>query len=126
LRKLRLPLFWILDDEHRPVAVRDVLEWGEFFNKDDKRRVALTEFEPGVRVSTVFLGLDHRYFGKGPPLLFETMVFGLNLEDEAFTTRYATWDDAETGHKAIVRKVQEQLAEAARVTIPQTATKKEE
>jgi hypothetical protein len=29
-----------------------------------------------IGISTVFLGLDHRHFGDGPPLLFETMVFG--------------------------------------------------
>ena len=27
-------------------------------------------------VSTVFLGLDHQFHAHGPPLLFETMVFG--------------------------------------------------
>ena len=29
-----------------------------------------------VRVSTIFLGLDHNVFGDRPPELFETMVFG--------------------------------------------------
>src|SRR5258706_13563526 len=38
------------------------------------RHVAKTDFGD-VRVSTVFLGFD-RSFGQGPPLLFETMIFG--------------------------------------------------
>lgn len=38
-------------------------------------RMAWTGNENGVHVSTVFLGIDHG-FGFGPPVLFETMVFG--------------------------------------------------
>ena len=52
----------------------------------------------------VFLGLDHS-FGSGPPLLFETMVFGGPLDEEM--DRYTTWDEAEAGHKAMVKRVQE-------------------
>jgi hypothetical protein len=57
-----------------------------------------------VRVSTVFLGLDHRW-GDGPPLLFETMVFGgpLNGNQE----RYSTWDAAAEGHTLWLMRVSE-------------------
>lgn len=56
-----------------------------------------------VIVSTVFLGLDHRRGADGPPILFETMVFGgaLNGEQE----RYSTWEEAQTGHDAMVARV---------------------
>jgi hypothetical protein len=47
-------------------------------------------------VSTVFLGIDHN-FGNGPPLLFETMVFG--GEYDGYCKRYSTWEEAEGGHK---------------------------
>ena len=58
---------------------------------------------PEVRVSTIFLGLDHRW-GDGPPLLFETMVFraGEAVEQE----RYSTYHDAEQGHEAMVARMQ--------------------
>ena len=50
-------------------------------------------------VSTVFLGLDHNWNG-GPPILFETMVFGGPHNE--YQERYATWDQAEKDHDRVV------------------------
>ena len=61
--------------------------------------VEQTPVTENVMVSTVFLGLDHQ-FGKGPPLLFETLVFGGPRDGDQW--RYSTWDEAEAGHKAVV------------------------
>lgn len=55
-----------------------------------------------VEVSTVFLGIDHS-FGSGPPLLFETMVFGGELDQEQ--ERYSTEAEAAAGHRAMVERV---------------------
>lgn len=97
------PLYWTLDENRKPVPQHDdTLAWGRFFEDMDKRRVGYTEFANGAYVSTVFLGLDHRYVGDGPPLLFETMIFGGKLDGSQW--RYSSWDDAETGHKAAVRR----------------------
>ncbi len=84
---------------HTPVVVTDIRTWARWFETAD-RGVARTE-KNGVTVSTVFLGLDHS-FGSGPPLLFETMVFGGKLDQEQ--ERYSTWDEAEAGHKSMVRR----------------------
>ena len=70
-----------------------LLEWGRWFEKAE-RHVAKDTIK-GVDVSTVFLGLDHNYFG-GPPLLFETMIFGGEHDD--YQERYTTWDEALLGH----------------------------
>ena len=51
--------------------------------------------EESILVSTVFLGLDHNYFG-GRPILFETMIFGGNRDQ--YQERYHTWDEAKIGH----------------------------
>jgi len=67
----------------------------------EKRVVAKTDVAGGSRVSTVFLGVDHRHFGGGPPLLFETMIFGGPLDLSCW--RYASWDDAEVGHAMAVK-----------------------
>ena len=64
-------------------------------------RVALTKIG-AVDISTVFLGLDHSN-GEGPPLLFETMIFGGPLDEEQ--RRYTTWDEAEAGHAEMVERV---------------------
>lgn len=67
----------------------------------EQRRVAETEVGD-VRISTVFLGVDHGW-GGGPPLLFETMVFGGNYDE--YQDRYSSWQDAEEGHARVVRMV---------------------
>ncbi len=59
--------------DRMPVPEPDLLKWGRWLESAD-RRVGETIVE-GVRVSTVFLGLDHGW-GEGPPILFETMIFG--------------------------------------------------
>lgn len=81
--------------------MRRSAQWGRWLEQAD-RRVDWTGNKDRY-VSTVFLGLDHRYFGGGPPMVFETMVF-VNGEFED-CVRYASWDDAEAGHKAMCARV---------------------
>lgn len=58
----------------------------------------------GARVSTVWLGINHQ-FGMGPPLIFETTVFGdAGWSNEIDCERYATLEQAKAGHEAMVRK----------------------
>lgn len=92
------------------------MEWAEWWFGTADRTVKQTHFDPTIMVSTVFLGLDHRFTGSGPPLLFETMVFGINAENQDMMSRYSTWDDAETGHMATVRRVKELLVKASMET----------
>lgn len=61
------------------------------------------ETDEEVEISTVFLCLDHSHSDLGPPIVFETMVFGGLLHDSQ--ERYATWDEAETGHREMVTRV---------------------
>jgi len=72
-----------------------VLEW---LWSDDYRRVEVTEVG-AVRVSTVFLPLDHN-LGGDVPLIFETMIFGGDLDQECW--RYATEAEAVAGHQEAV------------------------
>jgi hypothetical protein len=99
---------YILDNERRP-ARTDILTFAAWYENFDNRRVAET-FTEHHHISTVFLGFDHGW-GDGPPVLFETMVFGKDENrhvDDAATDimcRYVSWDDAETGHKTVVKQV---------------------
>jgi len=95
---------YILDDDNRPVEA-DFLTWAMWFEAN--RVVDYTEITSAVHVSTIFMGLDHRHFGKGPPILFETMIFGGPLDQHMW--RYASWDDAITGHKAAVGKARSKM-----------------
>jgi len=95
----------------------DLIEWAREVWGDESgkgRRVAFTEVAPGIAVSTVFLGLDHRYGGSGPPIVFETMVFDDYGAGDCY--RYATWDDAVTGHEAVVARIKASKSAAKRVT----------
>ena len=83
---------YILDGKEA-VKCNDTIKWAQWFRKAD-RSVADTE-KDGVRISTVFLGIDHSFDG-GKPLLFETMIFGGEHSDCQW--RYETWKDAEIGH----------------------------
>lgn len=89
-------LWYKLDAEHKPVpcTAPEAVDWN-----DERQRVGFTRL-PGAEVSTVFLGLDHQ-FGEGPPVLFETMIFGGPLDQEQW--RYHTWEEAVAGHRAAVR-----------------------
>ena len=83
-------------------AVPCVMEdWAETFTDTESRRVALTAIG-GSEVSTVFLGLNHNHRG-GPPLLFETMIFGGPLDQEQ--DRCGTWDEAVALHERMCQRV---------------------
>ncbi len=79
-----------------PVEEPDLLTWSRWFeNADAERTVAQTQVSPDVLVSTVFLGLDHNW-GEGPPILWETMIFG--GPQDGYQERYSARAAAEAGH----------------------------
>jgi len=53
-----------------------------------------------LKVSTVWLGLNHEFSPHRPPLIFETMIFGGDYGD--YCERYATEAAAVAGHAAVV------------------------
>ena len=59
-----------------------------------------------VRVSTVWLGLNHSFFSAQSPQIFETMIFAkLDQEIDQRRLRYSTLEEAEKGHREMVRLV---------------------
>jgi hypothetical protein len=94
-------MYYILNDDKTTSPVEDLMTWARSFETSD-RRIARTVLEDDCVVSTVFLGLDHQ-FGNGPPLLFETMVFG--GADDQLCWRYPNYDDAIAGHNKAVEQV---------------------
>jgi len=53
----------------------------------------------GVKISTVFLGINHNFEDSRVPIVFETMIF--NGRHDECCERYATWQDAVAGHKKV-------------------------
>ena len=93
---------YILQDG-KPIVSHDLIAWSSWLETADRTVARDTIGES--KVSTVFLGLDHQ-FGSGPPLLFETMVFGGPLDGEQ--EHYSTRQQALAGHAEMLRKVREQ------------------
>lgn len=96
------PRHYKLDEEHNfhPCSLE---EWITTYSDAFHRQVGEDRIGTCL-VSTVFLGLDHNYTGQGPPILFETCVFGLGSHSEV-VRRYCTWDEAAAGHKEVFDKV---------------------
>jgi hypothetical protein len=71
---------------------------------DENRRVGDNTVND-IRVSTVFIQLDHNWDPDGQPLLFETMIFGGEYDNDMW--RYTTWNEAKAGHERIVNCLKE-------------------
>ena len=74
------PHKYILDEHGNPRIEPDLIKWAKWFEKAE-RHVAVTHVADS-KISTVFLGLDHNFSKSGPPVLWETMVFGGLLDQE--------------------------------------------
>lgn len=72
-------------------------------------RVGLGKYGDYV-VSTVFLGIDHRFGPDGPPLVFETMIFPKGDMTEEWVARYSTYQEALDGHIFACNIVREAIA----------------
>jgi hypothetical protein len=93
--------WYILDDDGDPVPVDDVATWARWYETHD-RVVAKTDVE-GALVSTVFLSLDHAFM-TGPPVLYETMIFGGPFDN--YQWRHRNRHEALAAHDQIVTALQ--------------------
>ncbi len=119
---------------HEPVPEYDLMTWARWYEEAD-RHVASTRIGC-LRLSTIFLGLDHNLGGESPTL-FETMIFyadprrrgrrrGFRPFSEFrhrkscartsfnYQARYATWDESEIGHWRVFKEVQRASAHKIR------------
>jgi hypothetical protein len=92
---------YILNEQGEPIIEPDLMKWAQWFKTAD-RHVA-KEILGDVRISTVFLGLDHSFTG-GDPILWETMVFGGEFDGEQNRCS-GTRKDAQEMHKKMVATV---------------------
>lgn len=80
-----------------PRRVEDAKEWAQTWEVTSVARDTIGK----ILISTVFLGFDHNFGSE--PLLFETMIFGLQSED--YCWRCSTWEQAEAQHRRAVNMV---------------------
>ena len=83
---------YILDKEGNAHPT-DVMTWARWFEEKNLRVVGQTEIG-AFFVSTVFLGIDHRFGGEGPPILWETYVFH-SPDGDSRMRRYCSRSEAE-------------------------------
>lgn len=102
------------DREGRPL---DLWAWASLLEDPAQRHVRKSRIGP-FRVSTIWLGIDHSFGCPGPPLIFETMIFG--PEDHPLTdwcTRAPTEEVALSVHREAIA-----LAAARSGLSPEDAT----
>ena len=98
---------YITDATGQPVQTDDWKVWAEFM-ASPARRIGFDVIGEGpqeVKVSTVFLGIDHAFHSNGP-ILWETMVFG--GKHDQYQRRYMTLEAARAGHAKAVALVKEE------------------
>lgn len=104
---------YVINADNSVSPMDDFVEWSSRFETDE-RRIAYTHMADGRVVSTVFLGINHRYFSDGPPLLFETMVFPSEKGfSEEWVERTSTYAKAAESHLNGIEEAR-RLAEASR------------
>lgn len=100
-------------------------EWALWLEKNQDKKVVAQEEVGPLQVSTVFLGLDHNLLGYGPPLLFETMIFGESMEGhflDSYCDRCATYEDAVDMHRKGVEEAKKRLASADKLKVINVGT----
>lgn len=101
-----MPRKYILEGK-KVVAVSNLLEWARWIEEAGDKRIVAKDFlefsNKTIEVSTVFLGVDHRFDNNRVPIVFETMIFGGEFDENM--ERYSTWQDAVQGHQRWIEKV---------------------
>ena len=90
---------FILDAQRRVVQT-DLHAWGRWVGTVGSLEIARTELRH-LLVLTSFAGIDIR-FGEGSPAFFETRV--LDGIDELDCLEASSWDEALSGHHALVNR----------------------
>jgi len=88
-------MWYILDENNKPVesSTTEYYMWEE---ENPTKRIVKQYTIGDIRISTVFLGLDHSY-NSDKPILWETMIFG--GKQDQYQERYSSYEDALIGHQ---------------------------
>lgn len=105
-------LHYILAEDRKTPVVVPMLVWARWFSQRD-RILAQHVVGEHITVSTVFLGIDHRFSGEGPPILWESMAFDKRIHPELgwgesiSMYRYSSHEEAMAGHMAMLKHYRE-------------------
>jgi hypothetical protein len=114
-RRRHRPLRYILNDADEPVPCDDMVKWSLFCGTDPRRIVGRSTFGDGlILVSTIFTGMDYNWSLVGPPIVYETMMFGTG--ETRLCSRTHTRDEALHAHQAACAVAREWVKNAQRLT----------
>jgi hypothetical protein len=117
----RRPLHWVLDEHGEPVPCGDLETWARWFEAQHEEAHRTGRYPlhvdrtvlGKVLVSTVFLAIDHNFSDHGPPVLYETMVFGPDVDDSwRHEKRHYTRTQAQAYHDQVVAGLRATLPES--------------
>lgn len=102
--------FYILDEDGEPMKLEGsmheiMLIYSRWRTTHDPH--VFDDTINDIRISTVFLGMDHGW-GTGPPVLFETMIFGGEYDE--YQRRYYNKIQAKAGHDQALAMVRDSLS----------------
>lgn len=102
-------IHYVLDEHGQPVPATSLMQWGKAV-EDRDTVIVKQEWFDNVRVSTVFLPIDHG-LGRGIPILWETMIFSNRADLNLFQRRCGgNREQAEAMHAEICAEVKTKLA----------------
>jgi len=101
---------YVLDQNGEPVAEPDPQVWADWFFqskiKEPKLSIVRRSKIGKAIVSTVFIGVDHNFSEDGPPILWESMVFGGPFDHQS-TRCSGSREQAEAMHERMIQLVKE-------------------
>ena len=96
-------MWYTLDENNKPVKAT-IIQYSEWIEANPERKAVKQEHIGDVRISTVFLGLDHAWPKNDiTPVLWETMIFG--GEHDQYMDRYTSYEDALEGHQTALNLI---------------------
>lgn len=112
LRPKTTPHLFTLDEHNNPVPAKSIEAWLEWLVANfQTRHVAYNELDDGVRVSTIFLGVDSSIATlldpTAKPPLWETMILG--GPQHGYQVRYTSHADALSGHRLALWRAENPL-----------------
>ena len=99
---------YVLNEQRQPVTVDSFEEWGEWLYKNkEKRIIASSHFEDGTIIITAFMAHSTPFSDENDPQTFQTQVYGGDHNGK--TRYYASWEQAEEGHRQMVLEVRKAI-----------------
>jgi hypothetical protein len=108
--------YFILDGDGKTVRVASTRQWAALLERSGVQcsiAETLISRDPYVCVKTSFIGIDYDFTGFGAPQVFATSILYDTIG--AQTSRYATRDEAITGHLREVELARAEHAERSTV-----------